>query len=95
MNINDKVTGQLFVRDFGKAEDGRRMTMLIGVVAGLPDTFKGETQYTVEGMAGWMKEFAGTDRGEQLTLLNDSDIAQPKMQGHNAGQILTSPIWRV
>lgn len=94
--LNEMTSGQVFVRDMGKSEDGRRLTLLLGVVAGLPDEFQGETQYTLAGMPNWQKEFAGTDVGEQLTLRHEGAISHgKKFSGYRADQIVTYPIWRV
>lgn len=86
--LKDRVTGQVFFREYGEAptNDGRKLFAIVGLIA-VPETFvpKSEHQYTILG---------GKD-GLELTILDASgvDVTDETIK-NTLGNILQLPIWR-
>lgn len=80
-----EITGQFILRDSVKDEDGRRIMMVVGVIA-VPEgsELKSEHQYTVTGS------------DSVLNILPDSKDVKEDIAGMRADQILCRlPLWRV
>jgi hypothetical protein len=85
------LTGQLIFRDAGlRAPDGRRLMMVVGVVAvDESNNLNTETRYTVSSNDHTLGLSLDVEMpGEDLS--EDTRIAMA-----NAGQLLLMPIWRV
>ena len=84
--MNDHTTGQIFIRNFDKTKDGRRLIGLVGLIGVSPDCIlKGEHQYVIVGTKdGIMFHFA--DEGKDITK---------EARGLSFDGLITSPIWRV
>lgn len=76
-------SGQLFFRETGHEHEGRKVMMVVGLVA-FKDPPLGEHQYTIIG-----KETA-------MMLVDDSEIDLTEMaRGQSLDGMLTMPIWKV
>lgn len=86
-----KLTGHLFVRDGqGNAADGRRLMMVVGVIAIPKDAeIKGEHQYTLIG-----NKF---EDGFRLSMLGGAEAIDrtAEAKGENLGNLILQAIWRV
>ena len=98
------MTGQLFFREQGKAKDGRRLFMVVGLVAvedNLP--IKTEHKYPVADMLTLSKNPHGLDEciiGDSLPLTlvigtGDGEDMKEETEGEGVAGILTTPMWRV
>lgn len=78
------VTGQIITRHTGESLNGKKLLVVVGIIAVPEDThLEDDHQYTV----------AGTD--QLLTILPDGVDRVKECRGQTASGILTSPIWRV
>lgn len=81
-----EITGQIIARNSCTDEDGRRIVMIVGVLAvpaDDPELLKGEHQYTIVGT------------GHNLTILTEAKDMTDELVGLRADQILCRPLWRV
>lgn len=78
------ITGQIITRDFGQKQNGKKVLMIVGIIAVPEDAyFESDHQYTV----------AGND--QLLSILPDGIDRVDECRGQTAGGMLTLPIWRV
>lgn len=87
-----KITGQILVRETNVVIDGRKVIMLIGMIAaGEGETIglMGEHQYDVVGM-----DVMGDLRLQliQASAIDRTDLAK---RGLRPDQLITTPIWRI
>lgn len=84
----DKISGQLFFRDMGEAADGRRLYLIVGLVA-FPESvpIKDEHQYTVMGAhyPGYLS----------FTMPEAYAVYPGVKSGATPDDLVTSPIWQV
>lgn len=82
------ITGQLVFRDSGQTTpDGRRLMMVVGILAMPEGAVFPEHQYTV----------GGNDNSDNIRLVmakqSERDVSE-KTRGNGLGQLVTIPMWR-
>jgi hypothetical protein len=86
------VTGQLFLREKGRAADGRRLVMVAGIIA-VPDeaNIPSEHQVTVAG------SMVGDDLMRLAVLMASGHTVDRQVEGngYTLSALLCLPIWRV
>lgn len=91
----DQLTGQILTRPSGSfAPDGRKLVMLVGVVAVDKDSplTKEGMQFIVAGPS----DFHDVTRLLPINVLQDGQTDRSKLaDGEELGHMLLEPIWRV
>lgn len=83
------ITGQVIVRDTTTRVNGKRVLMVVGLLAVPDDFLENHHQYTV---AGNLNGYEGAD----LVLYTEHAVDRDELaKGTGLGHLLTQPIWRV
>ena len=92
---NNKIVGQLVFRETTIESDGRKVMMVIGLMA-FPEFFtpKGEHQYVIHGTSMSINAIMNNCSGLVLEHSSELDVSEHTL-GNNLGQALLEPIWRV
>lgn len=94
--MNGELTGSLLFRDKGKHTDGRRLMLVVGLVA-VPDDIdiKPEHQYAVMTPPGILRRFSGGEPVLEIQADLSKGIDRNNISGWRFEDVIREKIWPV